>query len=305
MKEWPEERIGLSIKQMAEAGFFYSGLCDIVTCFCCGVRLRNWQYQSDPFFEHAKFSPSCWFVAIHKGRDYATHVGQQLRKEFKKKPSKILPISDEDLNFLFHDFDILRHFMGPTGTNKEWRRFYYLPHVLKYLLKRKLQRTGAPYLQTSNLLDELNHFHELNHVLRLKNEMMNVISESLTGMSLNPTNQIPIQISNPNHNMCQMCSKRPVNVCFLPCKHFLLCANCVTNFVYGVCLFCQASIKDYFKVESTEKCQTCYARKSSICFLPCGHLQTCSMCAVTIIPNEIYPIKCPTCDMDSDCNFLV
>ena len=45
-------------KQMATAGFYYTGTNDQVRCFWCGIELRN-EPGDDPWCEHARYSPIC------------------------------------------------------------------------------------------------------------------------------------------------------------------------------------------------------------------------------------------------------
>ena len=49
---------------MAKAGFFYSGLGDLVKCAYCGVCLHQWQPDDDPISEHKKFNKNCKFVRL-------------------------------------------------------------------------------------------------------------------------------------------------------------------------------------------------------------------------------------------------
>ncbi|GFR17968.1 baculoviral IAP repeat-containing protein 7-A [Trichonephila clavata] len=63
-KSWP--LIMLSAKQLAEHGFYYTGISDIVTCFYCSVSLGNWKINDDPLTEHEKFSPDCAYLELIK-----------------------------------------------------------------------------------------------------------------------------------------------------------------------------------------------------------------------------------------------
>ncbi|GFQ89109.1 baculoviral IAP repeat-containing protein 7-A [Trichonephila clavata] len=63
-KGWP--LIMLSAKQLAEHGFYYTGISDIVTCFYCNISLGNWKINDDPLIEHKKFSPHCAYLELIK-----------------------------------------------------------------------------------------------------------------------------------------------------------------------------------------------------------------------------------------------
>ena len=48
--------------KLAKAGFFYTGRGDVVQCFYCGVKLKNWVSCDVPYKEHCKFSPNCRYM---------------------------------------------------------------------------------------------------------------------------------------------------------------------------------------------------------------------------------------------------
>ena len=39
---------------MIESGFYYTGCGDRVTCFHCGITLRNWEHADNVDMEHKK-----------------------------------------------------------------------------------------------------------------------------------------------------------------------------------------------------------------------------------------------------------
>ena len=60
-EEWP-----IAIKQksneLSECGFFYTNRSDIVTCHFCGITIRNWLPEDNPWVLHAKWSPDCGYL---------------------------------------------------------------------------------------------------------------------------------------------------------------------------------------------------------------------------------------------------
>lgn len=72
-KDWP-----ISIKQkpkdLATAGFFYTGSGDQTICFHCGIGLKDWQENDEPWEEHAMWSPKCLFLRLQKGHEYISQV---------------------------------------------------------------------------------------------------------------------------------------------------------------------------------------------------------------------------------------
>ena len=51
---------------LAEAGFYYSGVTDLVTCFHCGVEIAFWMPDDVPLEEHKKLSPDCFYLRVGK-----------------------------------------------------------------------------------------------------------------------------------------------------------------------------------------------------------------------------------------------
>ena len=59
-EEWP-----IAIKQksneLAEGGFFYANMSDIVNCHFCGLTIRNCLPEDNPWVLHAKWSSDCGY----------------------------------------------------------------------------------------------------------------------------------------------------------------------------------------------------------------------------------------------------
>jgi hypothetical protein len=55
------------ISKLAEAGFYFtpgkkSDELDRVTCYVCNLRLFGWKKSDDPWSEHARQNPDCFFI---------------------------------------------------------------------------------------------------------------------------------------------------------------------------------------------------------------------------------------------------
>ncbi|KAH3729430.1 hypothetical protein DPMN_055401 [Dreissena polymorpha] len=64
-------------EQLAEAGFYFTGVGDEVRCFSCNGRLRNWKEHDDPWTEHGRWFPSCGFARAIKGEAFIERVQQR------------------------------------------------------------------------------------------------------------------------------------------------------------------------------------------------------------------------------------
>ncbi|KAK7460329.1 hypothetical protein BaRGS_00038917 [Batillaria attramentaria] len=90
---WPRHEAALDPKIMSGAGFYYTNFTDKVRCFCCGVSMYGWHADGpvDVWQQHAKGSPTCYFVLQCKGQHFvqeaaaaewlATCIGPNERNE--------------------------------------------------------------------------------------------------------------------------------------------------------------------------------------------------------------------------------
>lgn len=92
-EDWPKQ-MKQKPAQLADAGFFYTGRSDSVTCFSCGGGLSSWEEDEDPWEQHALyFGDECKYVRLIKGVNYHDDVITKLaamRIENEKKEEESL-----------------------------------------------------------------------------------------------------------------------------------------------------------------------------------------------------------------------
>jgi baculoviral IAP repeat-containing protein 7/8 len=93
---WP-----LSLKQrpqeLADAGFFYTGMADRVICFCCGLGLCKWEEEDQPWEEHVKHKPDCEFVRMNLDDNEIKAIEQKVRDRSHEAVASALVISTPDV----------------------------------------------------------------------------------------------------------------------------------------------------------------------------------------------------------------
>ncbi|XP_033188366.2 baculoviral IAP repeat-containing protein 7-B-like [Bombus vancouverensis nearcticus] len=62
-----------SSEELADAGFFYTGVYDFTICFHCGSMKAGWRNE-DPWEEHAILSPNCCYLLTVRGWEYVNKV---------------------------------------------------------------------------------------------------------------------------------------------------------------------------------------------------------------------------------------
>ena len=70
LNHFPNRLLSASHEDFANAGFFYLGVGDRLKCFACLGGLQNWEFDDNPFVEHAKYYPNCPFLLQVKGARY-------------------------------------------------------------------------------------------------------------------------------------------------------------------------------------------------------------------------------------------
>ncbi|XP_026290013.1 death-associated inhibitor of apoptosis 1 isoform X2 [Frankliniella occidentalis] len=96
-ESWP---IGLKLRpqELAEAGFFFTGLGDKTMCFQCGGGLKDWAETDDPWREHALRFSRCSHVVQTKGQDFIAEVLGKRPATLTPEEIRALAIPKEYLN---------------------------------------------------------------------------------------------------------------------------------------------------------------------------------------------------------------
>lgn len=91
-KEWP-----ISIAQtpdvLCEAGFYYTGRSDCVTCFSCGCSIQSWEPKDIPWEEHVKQSSNCKYLQLVKGSEFVDEVIKKNNNNTEKEEEMKIPNS--------------------------------------------------------------------------------------------------------------------------------------------------------------------------------------------------------------------
>jgi hypothetical protein len=92
-ERWPFKDF-LTPQKMAEAGFFYINLYDVVCCYHCDGSLHRWQIGDDPWAIHAHTFPNCAYIYIKRGQHF---IDQCEKNHTKKPPYEAVIASNENI----------------------------------------------------------------------------------------------------------------------------------------------------------------------------------------------------------------
>ena len=93
-------RSNVDVDLLAEAGYFYAGSGDSVTCFYCDCKSGNWSSSEDVWKRHARTSPHCQHVLSTKGANFVADTLQELGEYQTSAPANVIQVK---LNILICD----------------------------------------------------------------------------------------------------------------------------------------------------------------------------------------------------------
>ncbi|CAF3739783.1 unnamed protein product, partial [Rotaria sordida] len=85
---WTANESSPSIDDLVKAGFFYTGVKNIVTCFYCNGSLQNWGNKDNPLIEHIKWFPNCAYAKQLSGTELYNKVQKTERIQQDQDKSK-------------------------------------------------------------------------------------------------------------------------------------------------------------------------------------------------------------------------
>lgn len=92
---WPNECPAL-IKELSEAGFYFSGEGDFVTCFVCGIKIGGWKDDDVPLDRHEAANKRCKYLS-----DRETKRKQQNGEDGVEEESSLNSDEDDKSDFGF------------------------------------------------------------------------------------------------------------------------------------------------------------------------------------------------------------
>lgn len=72
------------LQQLSDAGFYYTGKGDRVSCFSCGGGLKDWEENDDPWEQHAMWYAACEYLKLMKGVEFIEKMARK-REELCKR----------------------------------------------------------------------------------------------------------------------------------------------------------------------------------------------------------------------------
>ncbi|CAC5378826.1 BIRC2_3 [Mytilus coruscus] len=267
--DWPANRSSLHPYDLSECGLFFTHFEDCVRCFQCGIGLRNWEEDDNPWVEHARWSRKCQYLIRRKGQGFIDSVVQLLGLE-----------TDEEIT----------HSLAPQPNREE----------ITTIRRNPLEHTAAIYVMSEGIFDDkqlvlecmaslldTNNWHSITTDL-LVTSILEKNETTPSGSSSGPdiaTDKVNTSWNSVIKNDQNDLLDRPEIT--LPTKDLKpidmdIERKSKADDDPGTLQ------KENEELEDLYTCKICLDEKVGVTFLPCGHLVTCKSCSPKLR-------KCPLC----------
>ncbi|XP_039573437.1 E3 ubiquitin-protein ligase XIAP isoform X4 [Passer montanus] len=241
----------LTPQELANAGFYYTGVGDQVACFCCGGKLKNWEPGDRAWSEHKRHFPKCLFVL---GRDVGNVSSESIPSELgisglnnaqhPRNPS-MAKYEKRLQTFLSWIYPVDKEQLAEAG-------FYSIgngDHVVCFHCGGGLQEwkenedpwdqhakwfPGCRFVSNEKGIEFINNVH-------LKDGYRDSTTEAAEGTI------IPKDLSTEEklrrlqeEKLCKICMAKDVSVVFIPCGHLVACKECAQ--LLNECPVCRRDI---------------------------------------------------------------
>ncbi|XP_033118158.1 baculoviral IAP repeat-containing protein 7-like [Anneissia japonica] len=151
-KKWPHSS-PMNPSTLARAGFFYTGSDDMVKCFSCNGKIKDWEFGDSAVGEHKRFFPKCKFI---QGKD---HQNQPMLQN-KASSLQTVPVAkgqsskEDDIFNPKKDALTIDKTKIPDKLKSEYRRlltFQNWPRT-NPMQPRALAKAGFYYTQTRDIV---------------------------------------------------------------------------------------------------------------------------------------------------------
>ncbi|PKK26775.1 E3 ubiquitin-protein ligase XIAP isoform X2 [Columba livia] len=236
----------LTPKELASAGFYYTGVGDQVACFCCGGKLKQWEPSDRAWSEHKRHFPKCFFVL---GRDVGNLPCEEGRSglnsgEHPRNPSManygrrlqtfltwVYPVDKEQLAEAgFYSIGNGDHVVcfHCGGGLQEWKENEdpWDQHAKWY--------PGCRFVIKEKGLEFINNVH-------LRDGCGDSTTEAAEGTILPKDLSTEEKLRRlQEEKLCKICMAKNISVVLIPCGHLVACKECAE--AVNECPLCRANI---------------------------------------------------------------
>jgi len=225
---WQRNNIRATMRDMANAGLYYLGTRDRVKCWYCNGGLQNWALYDNPWFEHAKWFPTCEFVLRNKGPEYVEAVSSRFPnlgrenaltrsrrpREAFTEPKVIIIDPGQQKRELKQQAHVE---VETSMVAQEALKMGFDKKHVTDVVERRLKQYGRGFGKVETLVNEL------IEGTPERSEMMSSDEETEVFKKDDPLKQLEALKRDKN---CKICKTQEAVVMLLPCGHLNTCEIC-------------------------------------------------------------------------------
>ncbi|XP_060070474.1 uncharacterized protein LOC132550425 [Ylistrum balloti] len=228
---WPSDFVVQTPRQLAIAGFFFTGVTDTVRCHYCDGGLREWEPGDIPWVEHAKWFPHCKFVLKIKGLAFIQQCVAS-RNEIREDPlPDNAPIQNEALNRFMAPFSNEERYraMGErnpmqTAAAQAILAMGYTTAVVSKCINEFISKTGEMNFEATDLMTViLEKEDESGLSASVDTDETDVVDDEFR---YDAPALLKVNEKLKMEQQCIDCKTRSRRTLFQPCGHLLLCEVC-------------------------------------------------------------------------------
>lgn len=221
--EWPRT-MKQKPRELAEAGFFYTGVGDRVNCFSCGGGLKDWDENDEPWEQHAQWLSKCRYLKLMKGQAFVDAVIAKCNRAAEKTEEALSTAAASDSEVVQECSSTQTTTVENNNINKEQQQQQQQAASTVTMQAKTTTTTTTP----PSALDQ--------DLLQRSSD----ISSSSNGNNNSDKRIIP------EEKLCKICYAAEYNTAFLPCGHVVACTKCASSVIK--CPMCRKPFKDVMRV---------------------------------------------------------
>uniref|UniRef100_A0A1L8EIW0 Putative death-associated inhibitor of apoptosis 1 n=2 Tax=Haematobia irritans TaxID=7368 RepID=A0A1L8EIW0_HAEIR len=224
--EWPRN-MKQRPEQLAEAGFFYTGVGDRVKCFSCGGGLKDWDDDDEPWEQHALWMRKCRFVKLMKGESYIESIVNKF-----KKPQVPCPESNATAS-------VASSSSSSSSSSDEERETSASGGAMEEESTQQAKFPATASENTSHSNSQSTDPPASSIATRIHQKACSQQAAPLEPVK--PCSSVPQE-----EKLCKICYVNEYNTAFLPCGHVVACAKCASSVTK--CPMCRKPFVDVMRV---------------------------------------------------------
>lgn len=219
-REWPTQ-MKMKPTELADAGFFYTGLGDRVQCFSCGGGLKNWEENDVAWEQHALWYPNCEYLKLVKDHSYIKEVQDMHRKRQQQETNRESQSSEEEEEEGAAQEQVVNS--EDESSPEEVPLGGILPAAAAATVNRVPVTAGHDAMPSTSRLSKEMATRSLrtNRQAALNGSHPEADPRSAQAIAKSQkSNDIP------EAKLCKICYECEFNTAFLPCGHVVACGKC-------------------------------------------------------------------------------